>query len=210
MKNLTRRIENIFWQANTNFLTPIILSKHSFLSSLCLLLSTYVGRYLCTENTHRWGKYHCTAGLQFYKFGFNCFTTYMQITSYFLCWSNPVLENWRQAIQWSFPQRWVNCTIYLMKDLAPVKTFLPRQPFICFSNFLKNLAWPVRIAAFLYVFTLPNNFGTHQSLFTNKLSTSISLNHCFENSSCRGPLIVPNRDSSKGPQDGRHRQSHRT
>ena len=28
------------------------------------------------ENTRRWGKYHCTAGLQFYKFGVKCFTTY--------------------------------------------------------------------------------------------------------------------------------------
>ena len=27
------------------------------------------------ENTHYWGKYHCTAGLQLYKYGFNCFIT---------------------------------------------------------------------------------------------------------------------------------------
>ena len=26
------------------------------------------------ENTHHCGKYHCTAGLQFYKLGFRCFT----------------------------------------------------------------------------------------------------------------------------------------
>ena len=26
-------------------------------------------------------KYHCTAGLQFYKFGFNCCTRYVQITT---------------------------------------------------------------------------------------------------------------------------------
>ena len=25
---------------------------------------------------HHWGKDHCTAGLQFYKFGFNSFTTH--------------------------------------------------------------------------------------------------------------------------------------
>ena len=29
---------------------------------------------LKTENTQGQGKYHYTAGLQFYKFGFNCFT----------------------------------------------------------------------------------------------------------------------------------------
>ena len=29
-----------------------------------------------SENTHSWGKYHCMAGLQFYKFRFSCFTTY--------------------------------------------------------------------------------------------------------------------------------------
>ena len=26
------------------------------------------------ESTRCWGKYHCTVGLQFYKFGFICFT----------------------------------------------------------------------------------------------------------------------------------------
>ena len=31
----------------------------------------------------------------------------IQIKSYFLHWSVPVLLNWRPAIQWSFPQRWV-------------------------------------------------------------------------------------------------------
>ena len=28
------------------------------------------------ENTHYWGMHHCTAAVQFYKFGFACFTTY--------------------------------------------------------------------------------------------------------------------------------------
>ena len=28
-------------------------------------------------------------------------------TTYFLCWSSPVLLNWRPAVKWSFPQRWV-------------------------------------------------------------------------------------------------------
>ena len=27
------------------------------------------------DNTHHWGKYHCTVGFQFSKFEFNCFTT---------------------------------------------------------------------------------------------------------------------------------------
>ena len=36
------------------------------------------------ENTHRWGKYHCTAGLLFYKFGFSCFTTYKKDHTFFL------------------------------------------------------------------------------------------------------------------------------
>ena len=31
---------------------------------------------------------------------------YVQETTYFLCWSSPVLLNWRPAVQWSFPQRW--------------------------------------------------------------------------------------------------------
>ena len=57
-----------------------------------------------SENTHRWGKYHCTAGLQFYKV---LLLLYIQIATYFLFWSVPVLLNWRPAVQWSFSQRWV-------------------------------------------------------------------------------------------------------
>ena len=29
-----------------------------------------------SENTHRWGKDHCMAGLQFYKVALDCFTKY--------------------------------------------------------------------------------------------------------------------------------------
>ena len=32
---------------------------------------------------------------------------YIRKTTYFLCWSSPVLLNWRPAVKWSFPQRWV-------------------------------------------------------------------------------------------------------
>ena len=28
---------------------------------------------MAPENTQCWGKYHCTVGFQFYKFGLNCF-----------------------------------------------------------------------------------------------------------------------------------------
>ena len=49
------------------------------------------------EHAHRWGMYHCTAGLQFYKVVFNCFTRYIQITTYFLHWSVSFLLNWRPA-----------------------------------------------------------------------------------------------------------------
>ena len=52
------------------------------------------------------GGYHCTDGLQFFKFGFNSFTTYKK-TTHVLFWPNPVLLNWRPAIQWSFPIQWV-------------------------------------------------------------------------------------------------------
>ena len=60
--------------------------------------------FIISDNTRRWGKYHCTTGPQFYKFGFNCFITYK--TAYFLCWSSPFLLNRRPAVNWSFPQRW--------------------------------------------------------------------------------------------------------
>ena len=50
------------------------------------------------DNTHRWGKYHCMVALQFNKFGFNCFTTYYLITTYFLFWSNPIVVNWRPGV----------------------------------------------------------------------------------------------------------------
>ena len=35
---------------------------------------------LTSENAHRWGKHHCTAGLQFYKFALDCFTKYKKIS----------------------------------------------------------------------------------------------------------------------------------
>ena len=34
--------------------------------------------------THCWGKYHSSAGLQFYKFGFNCFITFKSQHIFFL------------------------------------------------------------------------------------------------------------------------------
>ena len=53
---------------------------------------------VAVENTHLWGKCHCIAGLQFNRFGFNCFTRSMLATTYFLFWSNPILLNWRPAV----------------------------------------------------------------------------------------------------------------
>ena len=52
------------------------------------------------------GNNTCMASLHFYKFGFNCFTTYIRITTYCLCQSNPILLNWRPAVQWSFYLGW--------------------------------------------------------------------------------------------------------
>ena len=79
---------------------------------------------LTSENAHRWGKDHCTAGLQFYKVALDCFTKYKKN---FLHWSVPVLLNWRSAVQWSFPHRWVS-SAYLIaiadKWLVPLPTML--------------------------------------------------------------------------------------
>ena len=36
----------------------------------------YGASRLISENTHRWGTHHCTAGLQFYKVALDCFTKY--------------------------------------------------------------------------------------------------------------------------------------
>ena len=47
------------------------------------------------QNTHQWGKYHSTTGLQFYKFGFSCFTTNKKQQFF---WSSPVLLNWKPAV----------------------------------------------------------------------------------------------------------------
>ena len=43
-----------------------------------------------------------------YKFGFNYFTTYVNTNTNIFSFfgSNPILLNWRPAVQWSFPQRW--------------------------------------------------------------------------------------------------------
>ena len=58
-------------------------------------------------------KYDCTAGLQFYWLEFNCFTRYIQKTTYFLCRSSPVLLNWTwpaAAVQRSFPPTHGECS----------------------------------------------------------------------------------------------------
>ena len=44
-------------------------------------------------------KDHYTAGLQFDWFGFGNFCAYMQITTNFNGWSNPIQLNWRSAVQ---------------------------------------------------------------------------------------------------------------
>ena len=49
------------------------------------------------ENNHRWGKYHCTADLQSYKFAVNWFT-HKNITCVIL-WSVPFFLNCRPAVQ---------------------------------------------------------------------------------------------------------------
>ena len=93
------------------------------------------------ENTHRWGKYHCMACLQFYKFGFSCFTTYLQ-KKFSLPWSSPVLLNWKPAVQWSFPQRWVfsgftSCSLSTYKLTAYfLACFKPTQ-----SNHRPSIKW---------------------------------------------------------------------
>ena len=54
---------------------------------------------------------------------------YVQETTYFLCWSSPVLLNWRPAVQWSFPQRWVSLAyssdIYLRIPVVGLCAFQP-------------------------------------------------------------------------------------
>ena len=36
------------------------------------------------ENTHRWGKHHYAAGLQFYKVALDCFTEYKKNNTTFI------------------------------------------------------------------------------------------------------------------------------
>ena len=85
---------------HTGPMTPSVLCTYQ---GKCEIFA-YVGRYLLNflfplftlivntivwaENTHRW-----MSGLQFYKIRLNCSTI----------WSNPILLNWRPAIQWYFP-----------------------------------------------------------------------------------------------------------
>ena len=54
----------------------VILPFSKYMSILCLALMK-VNAY--AENTHRWGKHHYTAGLQFYKVALDCFTEYKKI-----------------------------------------------------------------------------------------------------------------------------------
>ena len=78
-------------------------------SGLRVHLTTYLPRRgeqrECKANTHCWGKCHCTAGLQFSSLD-SAASLHTETTT-FLCWSSPVLLNWRTAVQWSSPQRWV-------------------------------------------------------------------------------------------------------
>ena len=43
---------------------------------LWLILSLFLSRWTYIETTHCWRKYHCTAGLLFYKNGFSSFSKY--------------------------------------------------------------------------------------------------------------------------------------
>ena len=49
-------------------------STDDMLTIRCLVLKKFFTHKIRSENTHRRGKDHCTAGLQIYQFGFNCFT----------------------------------------------------------------------------------------------------------------------------------------
>ena len=56
--------------------TSLCKKKEFFNSNLTFNIYLHTISYDHPENTHRWGKYHCMDGLQFYKFGLNCLTTY--------------------------------------------------------------------------------------------------------------------------------------
>ena len=44
----------------------------------CAGVKGYQDGLVRAKNTHRWGKDHCTVGLQFYKVALDCFTKYKQ------------------------------------------------------------------------------------------------------------------------------------
>ena len=109
--------------------------------------------------------YHCTAGLQFYKFGFNCVTTYKNIFSF---WSKPVLLNWRIAEQWSFPHWWVFSARVLSSQWCKIKMawkiFALAWSHLSIESIVKELSWPSLAPILIPVKNLWNNFSLSRLL----------------------------------------------
>ena len=70
-QNQTNRCVACLWG---NFAANIAFVLHSIPSKSYALFVAKKWQKV-PENTHHWGMYHRMAGLQFYKFGFSCFTT---------------------------------------------------------------------------------------------------------------------------------------
>ena len=129
---IRRRIQSCTWSQfaakTATFLTYLILtSTNTFYSSQKRQTVRQKDQVkalkcisICKEHFESLKKYHCTAGLQFYKFFFSCFTAYKNkifsllvkssFTSfysvallhtkirYFLRWSSPVLQDFIQLL----------------------------------------------------------------------------------------------------------------
>ena len=62
-------------------LHSVLLLHYSYIVELCITevpanTTNLPYEIVKSENANHWGKHYSMAGLQFYKYGFNCFTTY--------------------------------------------------------------------------------------------------------------------------------------
>ena len=97
-----------------------------------LIITHWIER---AENIHCWGKYHWTAGRQFYKYGFNFFTTYKKQHIFFLVSSSVVkLET--------------SCTV----KLTPIVSVLWREK-------QKVFKWPIVKNKNVFLFLLYPRFA---------------------------------------------------
>ena len=120
------------------------------------------------------------------------------ITASFLSWSNPIVLNWRPAVAWSFPQRWVICIIsldvYFGKSLLPNSIF-PLLKFVCVvsGSFLGSVQWPatgtVDLPKYLTL-NLPNAIGISRVKLASRFPYLLSLPHVGPKYHTLNPSLV--------------------